>query len=68
VIAYATGTVELEGGTTVVTSGAIERFVGVYSGRINEQSDLGIVWKARGLAEILDGQQRGPVPVLGALP
>ena len=41
-----------------------ERFVGVYSGRINDESDLGRVWKAQALVEILDGKQRGPKPAL----
>jgi len=29
------------------------RFIGVYSGRINEQSDLGQVWKASAVAELI---------------
>lgn len=31
--------------------------VGVYSGRINESSDLGFVWRSRAIAEIIDGGQ-----------
>ncbi len=31
-----------------------EEFVGVYSGRISEQSDLGIVWKRNVIADIID--------------
>ncbi|ALN80403.1 hypothetical protein LA76x_2270 [Lysobacter antibioticus] len=29
------------------------RFLGVYSGRINAQSDLGFVWKASAVAELI---------------
>ena len=29
------------------------RYVGVYSGRINDQSDLGFVWKADAVAELV---------------
>jgi hypothetical protein len=45
--------------------GAAERFVGVYSGRINPESDLGFVWKTSALVEILNGQKRGPMPRVG---
>jgi hypothetical protein len=37
-------------------------FVGVYSGRINEQSDLGLVWKAAAVREIVEGGVRATVP------
>ena len=30
------------------------RFLGVYSGRINAESDIGVVWKASAIAELLD--------------
>ena len=40
-------------GEHVVIPGPHERFVGVYSGRISEQSDLGIVWKPRVVREIV---------------
>jgi hypothetical protein len=46
----------------VIAGGVAEQFIGVYSGRINEQSDLGFVWKASALVDILNGQQRGPLP------
>jgi hypothetical protein len=44
------------------------RLVGVYSGRINEESDLGKVWKLQALVEILEAQQRGPTPKPGRCP
>lgn len=48
------GMVALEGGGTAAFSGPVTRFLGIYSGRINEQSDLGIVWKASSIKELLD--------------
>jgi hypothetical protein len=30
------------------------QFLGLYSGRINEQSDLGMLWKAQALAQLID--------------
>jgi hypothetical protein len=46
-------------GWSVVAGGRIEEFVGVYSGRINAESDLGQVWKAAAVREILEA---GKVP------
>jgi hypothetical protein len=34
-------------------SGSIEHFLGIYSGRINEQSDLGFVWIAEAVRDTL---------------
>ena len=54
VIAHRTGgAVALDDGNTSVFAGPVTRFLGVYSGRINEQSDLGIVWKLSALNAIL---------------
>ncbi len=39
--------------------GLVEDFIGVYSGRINADSDLGYVWKASALRDIIEGQVRG---------
>lgn len=61
-ILYRSGGYLDEGGSMINNGIPSERFVGVYSGRINEQSDLGYVWKASALIEILDAQQRGPLP------
>lgn len=53
VIAYRSGgATAMEDGSTAVMGEAI-RFLGVYSGRINEESDLGIVWKAAALSELV---------------
>lgn len=54
VIAYRSGgMVALEDGASVAYSGHVSRFLGIYSGRINEQSDLGIVWKASAIQELV---------------
>jgi plasmid maintenance system killer protein len=44
----------LEDGSSAVYNGPVTRFLGVYSGRVNEQSDLGFVWKAQALSELVD--------------
>lgn len=41
-------------GGIVLGGGTVEEFVGVYSGRINAESDLGQVWKALAVREILE--------------
>ncbi len=54
VIVYgAGGTFAMEDGSTAVIAGEVIRLLGIYSGRINEQSDLGIVWKVSAIAELL---------------
>ena len=54
VIVYgAGGTFAMEDGSTAVMAGEVIRLLGIYSGRINEQSDLGIVWKVSAIAELL---------------
>lgn len=40
------------GGTSVV-GGAIGKFIGIYSGRISENSDIGMVWKVEALDELI---------------
>ena len=41
-------------GSSVTFQKPVFRFLGIYSGRINLESDLGIVWKASAIAELLD--------------
>lgn len=48
------GSVAMEGGGTSMFGGPITKFLGIYSGRINEQSDLGIVWKASAIQQLVD--------------
>jgi len=52
------------GASTHVASGGLalldhdlEEFFGVYSGRINAESDLGIVWKAQVVREIIEAEK-----------
>lgn len=55
VIAYhAGGAAAMEDGSTAVFTGPIERFFGVYSGRISDQSDLGFVWKSEAVRTIIE--------------
>lgn len=54
VVAYRSGgMVAIEGGATTVYNGPVHRFLGIYSGRINDQSDLGLVWKASALQQLI---------------
>lgn len=55
VIAHrAGGMVALEDGSSAIFNGPVTRFLGIYSGRINIESDLGIVWKAKVIKELID--------------
>lgn len=55
VIAYrAGGAVSMEDGSTAIMSGPAQRFLGCYSGRINKESDLGLVWKASAVQEVVN--------------
>jgi hypothetical protein len=56
------GTVMNSMGELHMVPGIIEDFWGFYSGRINERSDLGFVWKRSALQEIIVGGCRGTVP------
>jgi hypothetical protein len=47
------GAVALEEGNTSVFNGPVFRFLGIYSGRINAQSDLGYVWNTRAVSDVL---------------
>ncbi len=46
--------VTMENGSIVASWDFVTRFLGIYSGRINEQSDLWIVWKASAIKELVD--------------
>jgi len=55
VISYSSGgAAATDDGSTSIFNGPVYRFLGVYSGRINDESDLGIVWKASSLRELVD--------------
>ncbi len=47
------GTVTMSYGGAVVFERPVTRFLGIYSGRVNSESDLGIVWKASAIAELV---------------
>jgi hypothetical protein len=64
VILYRTDGYITEGGDMINNGVPAARLVGVYSGRINKESDLGRVWKIGTLVEILDAKHRGPLPGL----
>jgi len=54
VIAYRSGGMVVdENGNTLVFDGPVQRFLGIYSGRIHPESDIGIVWKATAIAELI---------------
>lgn len=54
VIAYRSGgMIPMSDGSTAGYSGPVSRLIGIYSGRINEKSDLGIVWKAKAILELI---------------
>lgn len=53
VIAYRTGATSHANGSFAVHSGGIARFLGIYSGRVHKDSDLGRVWKASAVAELV---------------
>jgi S1-C subfamily serine protease len=60
VIAYGGGGITaMADGSTAMFNGTITNLLGVYSGRINRESDLGYVWKVQAVRDILTSQQVG---------
>jgi hypothetical protein len=59
VIAYSGGGTHTAMGGIVIGGGPVTNLLGVYSGRINDQSDLGMVWKVQAVRDILAGQEQG---------
>jgi hypothetical protein len=55
---YAGGMVPMADGGSAVFGGPVERFLGIYSGRINSESDLGFVWKLGAIRDIVETGQR----------
>ncbi|WP_413456951.1 S1 family peptidase [Herbaspirillum huttiense] len=55
VFAYrGTGSANIEGGFgPSIYFGEVSRFIGIYSGRIRNDSDIGTVWKASAISELL---------------
>lgn len=55
VIAHRTGgMVAMEDGSAVLFGAPATRLLGIYSGRVNAESDIGIVWKTKALRELID--------------
>ena len=55
VMAYrAGGSVAMEDGSTAMFNGPISLPIGIYSGRVNAESDLGMVWKMKAVREIVE--------------
>lgn len=54
VIAYrGAGMVTLQNGDSVMYGGPVFRLLGIYSGRVNNESDLGIVWKSSIISQLI---------------
>lgn len=53
VVAVRSGTTMFKNGDISLGGGTIVDFLGIYSGRINEQSDLGMVWKRPTIRELV---------------
>lgn len=39
-------------GDSAAFNGPVSKFIGIYSGRINPESDIGIVWKASAIQQL----------------
>ncbi|MGF6633492.1 hypothetical protein OKW39_000643 [Paraburkholderia sp. MM6662-R1] len=54
VIAFRSGgMVPLRSGNTAMMAGPFSNFIGIYSGRIHKDSDIGMVWKAEAIQQLL---------------
>lgn len=53
------GAINIPGGVMTISAKPVTNLLGIYSGRINDQSDLGIVWKVSALRDLLMGQKVG---------
>ena len=54
VILYQNGGGTITHGNGALVASPVSRLLGIYSGRINEESDLGVVWKTYAIAELVD--------------
>lgn len=55
VLAYRSGgAIAMEDGSSAIYQGPVSKLIGIYSGRINAESDLGIVWKTSALRELVE--------------
>ena len=49
-------------GSTMIGGGTYSEFVGIYSGRIHKDSDLGMIWKARAIAQLISHIENEDIP------
>ena len=54
VIAHRTGGAVATEGGVMLGGGVMTRFLGIYSGRVNVESDLGFVWKAAAIRQLVN--------------
>lgn len=60
VIAYSTGgATPMADGSTAIMGAGLVNLLGVYSGRVNKDSDLGLCWKIQAVRDIVAGQLLG---------
>jgi hypothetical protein len=59
VLAFRSGseTVWLENNSMIANGQPMSRFLGIYCGRVNKDSDLGVVWKSKALIELVESVQ-----------
>jgi hypothetical protein len=48
------GAIPAAGGGMTFVNGPVHQFLGIYSGRINKDSDIGMVWKAAAVQQLLN--------------
>lgn len=54
VLAYRSGMVAMADGSSAAYNSPVSKLIGIYSGRINSESDLGIVWKTNAILELVE--------------
>jgi hypothetical protein len=54
VIAFRRGNFNAGQGVMGITAGPIQKFIGIYSGRIHKDSDIGMVWKVSAIQELIN--------------
>ena len=47
------GMVTFQGGNSQIGGGVVTQVLGIYSGRVNAESDLGFVWRSRAILEVV---------------
>lgn len=56
------GGVPMKDGGMAIFQGPVTRFLGIYSGRVNAESDLGIVWKTEAISQVVEQRGEQGVP------